>query len=307
VSVLVAGEALIDLVHERDGSVTPHPGGGPFNAARTVARLEQPVTYLGALSTDRFGDRLADQLRSDGVAMADVDRSPAPTTLAVAELGPGGDTRYRFYLEGTAAAGLEADAALAAIPEAVDSVLVGTLALVMEPVAEAVEAVVDRLAGDALVAVDPNCRPSAIRDEARYRERLGRVLAKADLLKLSLDDLAWLRPGCEPVPGVRALMEGGPRAALLTLGAEGAVVVTTTADVAVAAPEVEVVDTIGAGDAFIGGFLAWWRSRDLARGDLDDLDTLRAGAAFATAVSALTCQRQGADPPALGELPSGLV
>src|SRR3954447_3814766 len=187
-TILVAGEALYDLVPRGDGDLSAHPGGGPFNTARTIARLEQPVTFLGRLSSDRFGATLERMLAEDGVALDAVVRTMDPTTLAVAEVDAQGVARYRFYTQGTSAAGLTTEAALAALPDGVDALHVGTLGLALEPVAGAVEAVVERLAGRALVMVDPNIRPWAIADPAAYRARLERVLARTHVVKVSEED-----------------------------------------------------------------------------------------------------------------------
>ena len=115
--ILVAGEALYDLVVQGDGDdLRGHPGGGPFNTARTVGRLGQPVAYLGRVSSDRFGRRLEALLSDDGVALGSVVRTDEPTTLAIAEVDHEGVARYRFYERGTAATGLTPEAALDALP-----------------------------------------------------------------------------------------------------------------------------------------------------------------------------------------------
>jgi fructokinase len=301
-SVVVAGEALYDLVLGHDGRLAAHPGGGPFNAARAVARLDQPAVYLGRVSTDALGARLLRVLERDGVDSSAVVPTGDPTTLAVAELGPGGQATYRFYTEGTAAAGLTPEQARAALPETVDSLLVGTLGLAVEPLADAMEALAGEVAGRAIVAVDPNCRPAAIRDEGAYRERLTRVLALADVVKVSAEDLAWLDPGTGAEQAALRLLGHGPVVALLTLGPDGAVALTESSRIAVPAPAIHAVDTIGAGDAFAGAFLAWWRARGLDPPALADRDTLAAALRFAVLVSARTCERAGAEPPTLGEL-----
>jgi fructokinase len=302
VTIVVAGEALYDLVLDDAGAVTAHPGGGPFNAARTVARLEQPAAYLGRVSTDALGVRLAGLLEADGVDLATIVRTAEPTTLAVAELGPGGEAEYRFYTQGTAAAGLAAEDARAVLPDEVDSLLVGTLGIAVEPVAGAMEALVQDAAPRTLVAVDPNCRPAAIADAGAYRARLGRLLARADVVKVSAEDLAWLDPGSPPEQAARSLLEQGPAAVLLTLGSEGAVALTASGRMEAPASSVNVVDTIGAGDAFAGAFLAWWRARGLDASALSDRDALAGALRFAVLVSAKTCERPGADPPSLAEL-----
>src|SRR3712207_256934 len=112
--VVVTGEALIDLVLARDGSLAGHPGGGPYNVARTIGRLEQPVAYLGCVSTDGFGARLRRELEDDGVALGTVIGTDAPTTLALAQLDEAGVAQYRFYASGTSAPGLTLQAAAAA-------------------------------------------------------------------------------------------------------------------------------------------------------------------------------------------------
>lgn len=302
--ILVGGEALYDLVVEDDERVRAHPGGGPFNTARTIGRLEQPVAYLGRLSSDRFGATLERMLVADGVRLGAVVRTDDPTTLALVELDAGGSATYRFYASATSVPGLTPDAARAAVPPGVDMLHVGSLGLIYEPVADALEAVVDDLRGRALIAVDPNVRPAAIPDPDAYRTRLDRIFTRSDVVKISEDDLAWLAPDTPDAAAARALLDRGPAAVLLTRGARGAVVVAHDGDVHVPAPPVDIVDTIGAGDAFGGAFLAWWSSRALTRADLADTDQVVQGARFAALVAAITCGRPGASPPRLGELPT---
>ncbi|MEA2411258.1 MAG: fructokinase [Thermoleophilaceae bacterium] len=301
-AILVGGEALYDLVVTADDAIAAHPGGGPFNTARTIARLEQPVAYLGRLSTDRFGRGHERLLAGDGVGLDAVTRSDDPTTLALAEVDERGGASYRFYAGGTAAAGLTPREALAALPDGVEMLHVGTLGLVLEPLASALEAVVERLAPSALVAVDPNVRPGAIADAPAYRARLDRVLARTHVVKVSGDDLDWLEPGRPWLDAARALLARGPAAVLVTRGGEGAAAVTAGAHTDVEAVPVEVADTIGAGDAFGGGFLAWWRARGLGRDALHDHESVVEATRFAALVAALTCAKPGASPPRLGEV-----
>ena len=208
--ILVAGEALIDLVpsSEAADSLAAHPGGGPFNAARTIGRLERPVAYLGRLSRDRFGQRMEALLAEDGVRLDAIVHTDEPTTLALADVDEQGVARYRFYTEGTAATGLTPEAALAARPDEVQIVHAGTLGLVLEPVADALEAVIERLSGHAMVLIDPNVRPDIIPDPEAYRARLRRVLALSHVLKVSEEDLDWLAPGRRSVDAVRELLDG---------------------------------------------------------------------------------------------------
>ena len=302
--IVVGGEALVDLVVRDGDEVAAHLGGGPFNCARTLGRLEQPVAYLGRLSSDRFGLRLRAQLEEDGVRLDAVVATDDPTTLALAEVDAQGTAAYRFYVAGTSAAGLTPEAALEVLPERVEMLHAGTLGLVFEPTAQALEAVIERVAGGALVMLDLNCRPSAIEDPDGYRARLERLTARCDVVKASDADLDYLDPGRPDVEAARALLGRGPAVVLLTRGERGACVVTAEGDTDVAAPPVEVVDTIGAGDAFGGGFLAWWRRAGLGVTDLTQGEDVVEATRFACLVAARTCERPGASPPRLAELPA---
>jgi fructokinase len=297
---VVGGEALVDLVPGETDALTAHPGGGPYNTARTIGRLEQPVAYLGRISTDRFGTRLRDELAADGVSLEAVVETDDPTTLALVEIDAAGGASYRFYADGTSVPGLTT----AVLPRAPSMLHVGSLGLVFEPTAATLEALVEARSGTALVAIDLNCRPLAIDDPESYRARIDRMLAHGHLLKASDDDLAYLEPEREPVEAARALLARGPRVALVTRGAQGSIVVTKDAEIAVPAVRVEVVDTIGAGDAFGGGFLAWWRRRNLGVDDLARIETVLEATRFASLVAARTCERAGAVPPRPAEIES---
>jgi fructokinase len=297
--ILVAGEALYDLVADGDGALRGHPGGGPFNTARTIGRLRQPVAYLGRLSTDRLGETHERMLTADGVDLTCIARTADPTTLAMASLDLSGAASYNFYATGTAAPGLTAQEAIRLVPPAVAALHVGTLGLVLEPLATALEAVVERFAGQTLVMVDPNCRPWVIEDAHAYRARLDRILRLSDVVKVSEEDLAWLDPGRARAEAARGLLDHGPAVVLLTRGSDGATALTAACDVPIAPVATEVVDTIGAGDAFSGGFLAWWSSHGLGRGDLSSAQLVVDAAQFASVVAARTVAQAGASPPAL--------
>ena len=294
------GEALVDLVLRPDGSIRPFLGGGPFNTARTLGRLDVAVAFLGRISDDAFGRQLIGMLRDDSVDVSSVIRTDDPTTLALAELDSSGAASYRFYIEGTSVPGLSADVAVAHLPNTIDALHVGTLALVMEPFASACEAVVSSIAKHALVFVDPNVRPRVIRNREVYLRRLDRFIARADVVKVSDDDLAWLVPGVEPEAAARAMLLTGADLVLVTLGGDGALVVGHDFTERVTVPPVVVVDTIGAGDSFSGGVLAWWH--DNGRPSLANREAAREATTFGCRVAARTVAVAGANPPTRSEL-----
>jgi fructokinase len=304
-TILVAGESLIDLIVRPDGSVSAHPGGGPYNAARTVARLGGRCAYLGVLSDDRFGRRLHDALLADGVLPDALVPTDLPTTLAVAELDERGAASYRFYFDGTSAPSLTRAELSDRVPADVAAFHVGTLGLVLEPTAATLEALAVELSARTLVLVDPNCRPAVIRDRAAYGARLDRVLACGHVVKVSDEDLGFLSPGVGALDAARSLLGSGPSVVLLTAGSDAVHVLTARGEVSVPVPRVAVVDTVGAGDSFGGAFVTWWVEHGLGVDDLRDTAALERAARFAVTVAGITCTRAGADPPWRRELGPG--
>jgi fructokinase len=300
--IVVAGEALIDLIVGPDGALAAIPGGGPFNTARTIARLGQRVTFLGRVSTDRFGRTLRASLERDGVATDGVIATDDPTTLAVAEVDEHGLAHYHFYVDGTSAAGLDDADAAAVMAVAPSALHVGTLGLVLEPIGTTIEGLVERSPATCLVLVDPNCRPSATPDRAAFCARIDRLARRADVVKVSDDDLGFLAPDDDPVATIDRLLGLGARVVLRTHGSEDVQVHTPAGRVSVPVPAVEVVDTVGAGDAFGGGFLASWTAAGRGRDDLAAMDRICDSVQVAVRVAALSCSRPGADPPTPAEL-----
>src|SRR5262249_5736105 len=144
----------------------------------------------------------------------------------------------------------------------------GSLALLMEPVGSATERLIEELPPDTLVMIDPNCRPDAATDSGAYRARLARIFRRADVVKVSIEDLAYLAPGLPPHDAAGAVLGHGPALVLVTDGPRTATALMREQEVSVDVPKVEVVDTIGAGDAFGGAFLAWWSANGLTSADL---------------------------------------
>jgi len=301
--IVVCGEALIDIVPAGDGTWRPIPGGGPFNTARALARLGAPTAFLGRLSTDAFGVMLAQQLKADGSDLSLVSYGPESTTLAVAELDGQGLAEYEFFVKGTSAPNLTPEMLPPTLPADVSALHIGTLGVVLEPMATTLTEMALREADHRLVMLDPNIRTRLVTDASEYRERLDGLIAHSTIVKASETDLEWLFPELDTGAAADRLLDMGARLVVVTLGAAGALGASRSGHVRVAAPEVEVVDTIGAGDAFGAAVLAWLHDHDALRSDLMlDAEQLRSMLSFACLVAAITCTRVGADPPRRAEL-----
>jgi fructokinase len=303
--ILVGGESLIDLIVEPLGRLHASPGGGPFNAARTIARLGHPTRFLGRFSADPFGQLLVNKLSQDHVEAALHDPVPAPTALAIVAINALGVPQYWFHLAGTAGFVLDQQAAQRTLEADVTALHIGTLGLVIEPMAPGLERLVSDLPSSALLLLDPNCRPQAIPDADAYRARVRRILPRADMVKTSTEDLAFLVPGAGAAQAARSLLGWGAGSVLVTDGPAPIRAFAGHDLITVPVPPVEVVDTVGAGDAFGGAFLAWWVEHGLARENLADPGPVRAAVAAAARVASLTCGKAGAEPPWRYELEAG--
>ena len=296
--ITVAGEALIDIVIDASGSVTAHPGGAPFNVARTIARLGGDCQFLGKLSDDGFGEQLRSTLEEAGVQTAVANATPAPTTLAIARLDEFGTAEYRFYLHGTSAAQLTAADASPEVLDGSNAIALGGLSLLIEPTASTLTALISQKPPGATIFLDPNCRPDVATDLDAYRDMIDVILRQVDLVKVSADDLRVLRPDSTSREAARGLLSLGPAAVLVTDGPAPVTIHTPTEERSVPVPVVDVVDTIGAGDAFVAAFLTWWTAHALTQHDTADTDALHRAATAAIKIAAADCTMPGANLPA---------
>jgi fructokinase len=298
----VIGEALIDLVDSGDQrTFTAHLSGSPLNVAVGLARLGQPTQFLARFSQDTFGRRLRDFAERNGVGLAGAVDAPQPSTLAVVNLDEHRKARYDFYLDGSADWQWRPEEL--AVPDATAILHAGSLASWTPPGAEHIVATLRRTRPAALVSYDPNVRPALLGMPARARPLIEAAVATADLVKASDDDIAWLYPADRPGDTARRWLGLGATAVVITRGASGAVGFRRGADpLERPVRPVQLVDTIGAGDAFTSGLLD-----ALARAGVRDSASLAAvdlGPALdeAILVAALTCERAGADPPTAAEI-----
>ncbi|PZR69721.1 MAG: carbohydrate kinase [Candidatus Dormiibacter spiritus] len=303
--MLVCGEALIDLAETGAGRYSARPAGSPCNVAIACARLGVPVAYFGRLSTDHFGSRLRTVLVEEGIDLRHTLSGNEPTPLAFVHLEADREPQYGFYVEGTVDHKFGAAELPRALSGEIRAVHFGSFSLVLEPGASAFEALLRREAADRVISLDPNVRPSLIPERAAYVRRLLTWLPNVDLVKASEADLAWLHPGEIPEVVARRWLAPGPALIVVTLGSRGAMAITPHQSVFRATPQVEVVDTVGAGDAFMAGLLAALGSEGALQKDalhrLSD-PALARTLDHALRVAAITCSRPGADPPYEHEL-----
>lgn len=302
-TILVCGEALVDLVpHEGGPLLAPKLGGGPFNVAVALGRLGSNVEYLSRISTDAFGRDLVDWLHASEVRTSILQRGDEPTTLALTSLDATGAAEYSFYADGTADR-LVSDPEV--VPDDIAAASFGTLSLLYEPGASVYGALLHRLhSRGVLTMLDPNIRPAAMTDGEEYRRRFRTWLPSIDILKVSVEDAGWLAEGDEGTTPEQWL-EAGVTAIVVTRGGEGLSVITVDGEIAVPGVRVAVADTIGAGDTVHGALLhSLDRAGELSADRLRTFteDRWREVLGFAARAAAITVSRPGADPPWAQEL-----
>ena len=304
---MVCGEALMDVFAAGDTptglALDARVGGSPFNVAVGLARLAQPVGFFGAVSRGFLGERLMQGLAAEGVATGAVARTDAPTTISLVGLDAAGVPSYAFYGE----QGADRQLPMAALPQGrIAALHVGSYTTVVEPVASTLRALVEREGGTALIAYDPNIRLNVEPDLARWRDQLQWMLTRAHLLKVSEEDLELLLPGTSVDAFAAEALAHGVRAVVVTRGGLGAKAWTTAVTAAVQRVEVDVIDTVGAGDTFQAALLTWLAEHgSLSAAALAALSAheLHDALRFAAQAAAITCSRRGADMPRRAELP----
>ncbi|TIV94854.1 MAG: carbohydrate kinase, partial [Mesorhizobium sp.] len=256
--ILCCGEALIDMLPrtttEGEAAFAPYVGGAVFNSAVALGRLGAPAGFFSGLSSDLFGGQLREALGASKVSSTYAHTSPKPTTLAFVRLNNGQAT-YTFYDENTAGRMLTIED-LPKLGAEIEAMLFGAISLISEPAGSAYEEFMRREHNSRVMMLDPNIRPNFIPDKAKHLRRIREMMAMADIVKLSDEDLNWFDEAGSHEDVVRNWLDRGPKLIVVTHGSEGAVGFSKEHKVTVVPQKVKVVDTVGAGDTFNAGILA---------------------------------------------------
>jgi fructokinase len=308
--ILVCGEALIDLFTQFDNASEPtlevRVGGSPLNVATGLARLDTPAAFFGGVSTDHLGTSLANAMRKEGIDTSLIKRSARPTPLVLVAADADGHPSYTFYAHESAVQDVTLADVPVQLPSSVSAIALGSYALAVEPVGTALIALAEREAGRIVISLDCNLRPAIVGPLHVWRQRIERFACCASIIKLSDEDFAlgWDE---EARFSDRAdyWLGHGAKLIVMTRGAAGATAWHRSGCVSLPSPQVEVVDTVGAGDSFQAGLLARLAQNGLlnplALATLDRAsieDAIR----YANIAAGMTCRRRGADTPRRAEV-----
>jgi fructokinase len=305
--ILCCGDTLIDMLPRQtvngEPAFAPYVGGALFNSAIALGRVGAPAGLLTGLSSDFFGKMLIAALAESHVDTSYAHISDNHTTLAFVRLVDG-QASYTFFDENSAGRILyESD--LPELEESVKAMLFGCMTLIAEPCGSTYEALMRREHKSRVMMLDPNIRPDFIPDKPAHIARLKRMLAMADIVKLSDEDLAWFGETGSPDEAASHWLNQGPKLIVVTHGARGANAYSRHGKMSVPARKVDIVDTVGAGDTFNAGILASLDNSGLlskeAVAALSE-QSIRQALEFAASAAAVTVSRAGANPPWRHEL-----
>ncbi len=301
--IVCCGEALIDFLPREGGTYQPLNGGSIFNTAIALGRLGVATGFFSGLSTDFFGDSLKQGLKASGVDLKYVKIWDRPTTLAFVKFD-GGHARYSFFDDNSASRML-VKKDLPKLAAKVTALHFGSISLIPEPGGATLEVLMKRETKTRVISLDPNIRPSLIKDRRSHLARLNRLIAMCDILKISDEDVKWMTGKTDLTGAARKWLKAGTKIVAITKGGEGVEAFTKRFAISLPAVKVKLADTVGAGDTFTAGLLAaLTRQKRLAKPELAAIgeEALREALSFAAQAAAITCSRPGADPPWAREL-----
>lgn len=309
---VVCGEALIDIFVDNGVQSTSEQfpmqacvGGSSFNVAIGLARLGQPVSLLTGLSDDMFGKRLISVLESEGVSKDLIVKKNLPTTVAFIEKDADGVPSYLFLGEGAADRSLVKDDLNFNINTPL-GIHLGSFSIVAQPTADSLLELIKHFAGKCLISLDPNVRAVVEPDMTVWKNRVDELVKLADIVKISDEDLSLMYPSVEPEKIIENWLETGLKMAVLTRGGEGSTLWSRHGKVHIKSPNVEVIDTVGAGDTYQAAILDSLGEliKQCPQDWIDQLSSekLTDIGNYAAKAAAITCSRQGADLPSKSDI-----
>lgn len=297
--LVVAGETIVDMIEYEPNCFEAFTGGGPYNVAKASAKMGISTGYISPISTDSFGDKFEMEMSALDINTIS-SRSNQPSGLAIVKKDATGHPSYNFYRDSSADRDIDLEKLKVSFPQDATAFYIGGLALADGQDAEIWANFVSDITCP--IFVDPNIRPTFIKEREIYLARLDQVYAKTHIVKLSDEDIAWISPDADPHAYMLEIMDRFDiKIGLLTAGSKGATAITAQGDCFVKAPKVEVVDTVGAGDCFSAASLSFLVTEGLID-EVPSLGRLEEMLNYATIAAAINCMRSGANAPTHAEI-----
>jgi fructokinase len=305
--ILCCGEALIDCLPRKgvDGADVFQPvnGGSVYNTAIALGRLGHDVGLFAGISTDFFGDSLREGLKASHVSHKYLRSKDLHTTLALVKLTDG-HAKYSF-IDDASAGRMLTKADLPKLAASISALHFGSISLIPEPCGTTYESLMKRNAKSKVISLDPNIRPTLIKEKKKHIARLHRLIAMADIVKISDEDVKWMTGSDDLGKAAKSFLRKGAKLVAITQGGEGCWVFTKRFSFKADAPKVKVADTVGAGDTFTAGILFYLSTHGLlnkkALAAISEAE-MQSAVTYAMRAAAVTVSRVGADPPWANEM-----
>ncbi len=307
---IIFGETLVDLFfNEIQEDVPGHKwlefgglmGGAPANVGANLASLHKPVSLISPFSADSLGSTLMELVRERQI---NLDLCPiisdGKMPMAMVSRDSRGERSFQLYLSGTVLEHFELQQI--PLPDNVSFFHFGSVALTFEAGVVATQTLLNQLeASSAIRSYDINVRPDILKSYPLAKTQLVKMLHQVDVLKISLEDLAWIRDNVDPsLSRPEDYFRYNIKLVAYTKGSQGAELITPLRECRIPAPTVRIVDTTGGGDAFMAGILASLQENNfIHRHDLEDLPDalLKKMGAKASSCAARILSQPGAMPP----------
>ncbi len=304
------GEILIDFTASemvksiKDvNSFIKNPGGSPPNTATAIARLGGDVSFIAKISNDSFGQFLFQTIKENNINIDGIVRTDAPTCLVFVAIKEDGTPDFEFYRDNTADILLEENDIDEDFLKSHDIFHSGSITLLKDPARKtAISTFKKAKKWGIFTTLDPNIRPNLIEDKNRFINDLDEIFKDIDLLKISEEDLAYLYPEKNIHTDCQILLDKGVKSIIVTLGEKGSLFCNKEFRIEIPGYEVDVVDTTGAGDGFMGAVLYYISQNGFDI--LGDQNKVAELLRFANAQAALVCTKKGGIPsmPLLSEV-----
>ena len=300
--ILCCGEALIDLIpikgSDRGIAYTPHNGGSIYNTCIALSRLGSKVGFMGGISNDFFGQSIKNGLEESNVSDLYAICSDRPSTVAFVNLDSS-NPKY-IFLDENSAGRMIRDHEISELKNEINALHFGSISLIHEPAGGTLESLAIRESINRVISLDPNIRPSQIKDASFHNERLNRIIKHTDIIKLSIEDFEWMSSSLSCKELSLSWLEQGVKIVIVTYGHKGSIAYFKDSVVEVPAKSVKASDTIGAGDTFMAGILNFFDKKNkLSRSSINDItqNDVKEALEFASNAASITVSRQGANPP----------
>jgi fructokinase len=308
--IVTIGEALIDFIYVDEGlnqMYKPVPGGSPMNTSIALSRLEIPSAFISGISIDMFGKMLSKHLSDNNIDINTTIHKDNPTTLAFAKI-VNGIAEYAFFANNSADRSItesEIQTAIDTLPTSPSCFQIGSISLLLEPGATAIYSIIRNRDPNIPVSFDPNIRASLVNDRESFLTRLEDLFRHSDIVKISDEDIRWIFPKLSLETAAKKILQFGVSVCVITAGKKGVYWFSQNIQEYLAARDIKLVDTIGAGDTFHAGLLAFlYLSGNISREKLKNISQENAVKAlrYASMAAEINCCRQGANPPSTAEL-----